>query len=47
MSENPAVPVLTIHDSIGTTAAHVGRVEEAIRHEFEKLGVKPTLSTER
>jgi hypothetical protein len=43
MDEFPAIPVVTIHDSIGTTVEHIGTVEAIIAEEFSKLGLTPTL----
>jgi hypothetical protein len=39
MEHHPAVPVLTIHDSVLTTRPHVGLVRRVMREEFERLGV--------
>ena len=39
----PSVPIVTIHDAILTTAAHVPAVEAAVIAEFGRLGVTPKI----
>jgi hypothetical protein len=39
----PSIPIVTIHDAILTTAAHVPAVESAVIAEFGWLGVTPTI----
>jgi hypothetical protein len=43
MDEHPEMPIITIHDCIGTTKEWVARVESVVMEEFAKLGVNPTL----
>ena len=38
----PHVPLLTIHDSIGTTAEHLPHVLEVFKTAFKGLGLSPT-----
>ena len=40
---DPSIPVITIHDAILTTAAHVPAVEAAVIAEFGRLGVTPRI----
>jgi hypothetical protein len=47
MREHPDCPLVTIHDSIMTTAAWVEVVRDAILIEFGKIGIRPTLHVER
>ncbi len=42
--ESPEAPVLTIHDSLLTTADWMCQVEEIMNEEFLRLGVRPTLT---
>lgn len=44
-TDRPDVPLLTIHDSITTTADHVDFVKGVMLDEFGRLGITPTLST--
>ena len=46
MTDHPDIPVITIHDSILTTAEHVETVERLIREEFQRYGLTPTLKRE-
>jgi len=39
----PTIPIVTIHDAILTTAAHVPAVEAAVIAEFGRLGVTPRI----
>jgi hypothetical protein len=39
----PSIPIVTIHDAILTTAAHVPAVEAAVIAEFGRLGVTPKI----
>jgi hypothetical protein len=39
------VPIITVHDSILTTAEHVELVCRVIREEFAKAGISPTIKT--
>lgn len=45
--ELPDVPVVTIHDSIMTTADHAATVQAIMLEEFAALRVKPTITTTR
>ena len=45
--EQPDIPLVTIHDSLLTTPAHVDYVETVARSEFARLGVSPTFHRER
>jgi hypothetical protein len=40
-----SIPIITIHDSISTTAAHVPAVEAAVIAEFGRMGVTPKIKT--
>ena len=44
--EQPDIPLVTIHDSLLTTPAHVEYVEAVTRSEFARLGVSPTFHRE-
>jgi len=44
--EQPDIPLVTIHDSLMTTAHYVDYVEGVARSEFERLGVSPTFHPE-
>ncbi len=39
----PSIPIVTIHDAILTTAAHVPSVEAAVLAEFRRLGATPKI----
>jgi hypothetical protein len=43
MKHHPEIPVVTIHDSILTTAEHLPTVKRIITEEFARMGLKPTL----
>src|ERR1035437_2166672 len=45
--EHPNVPCVTIHDSVMTTPDHIELVKLVILSEFEKIGVRQTLSVTR
>jgi hypothetical protein len=47
MDEYPDIPVITLHDSILTTAAHVETVQRMIQAEFADVGLSPKLKVER
>jgi len=47
MERNPRIPLLTIHDSIMTTAEFIPVVSKTIRAEFRKLGIWPTVKTKQ
>jgi hypothetical protein len=47
MREHPGCPLVTIHDSIMTTAAWVEVVRDAILVEFGRIGIHPTLHIEQ
>jgi len=47
MNEYPDAPVLTIHDCLLTTPAHVGTIAAIMREEFARLGLSPTLKVKR
>ena len=44
--ERPRTPVATIHDSLVTTPANIEYVRGVLNDEFERLGVRPTLTEE-
>lgn len=46
MEEYPHVPIITIHDSILTTAEHAQTVRDAMLREFALIGMTPTLKVE-
>jgi hypothetical protein len=46
MTEHPDCPLVTIHDSIMTTAEWVATVRATIMEEFGKIGISPTLHVE-
>ena len=46
MRDNPEIPIITIHDSIMTTPAHVGTVRQAMADAFAAVGLRPTLKIE-
>jgi hypothetical protein len=39
----PSIPIVTIHDAILTTAAHVPAVEAAVIAEFGRLSATPII----
>ena len=41
---DPSIPIVTIHDAILTTAAHMPAVESAVFAEFGRLGVTPKIT---
>lgn len=43
MKHHPEIPVVTIHDSILTTSAHLPAVKRIILEEFARSGLQPTL----
>jgi hypothetical protein len=43
MEEYRTMPIITVHDCLGTTAEHVETVKLVIMDEFKKLGVTPKL----
>ncbi len=43
----PSIPIVTIHDAILTTAAHIPAVESAVIAEFGRLGVTPKIMPAR
>jgi hypothetical protein len=43
MKYHPEIPVVTIHDSILTTAEYLPTVKRIITEEFARMGLKPTL----
>lgn len=47
MENHPEFPVLTIHDSILTTAPHAETVKSIIEQEFSNLGLFPTLKIKK
>ena len=45
--ENPKIPLITVHDSIATTAENVEYLKSIIEEELEKaIGFKPKLAIE-
>jgi hypothetical protein len=46
MTEHPAAPVFTIHDSVLTTAEYQADVGRIVRQEFASLGLVPSLHIE-
>jgi len=47
MVECPGLWIATIHDSILTTAGSEGLVRDVMAEQFERLGLRPTLTVER
>ena len=43
LTAHPDVPLLTLHDGIWTTPAHIALVRRTVEAEFAKLGVRPLL----
>jgi hypothetical protein len=46
MADHPHAPVVTVHDSIFTTAAHAGVVLGVLRDEFARVGLHPQFNVE-